>query len=104
MLIWMFILSTIYWLFGVAGFMEHLKHVPFTLRSFQYWSGLMNALLLTNVCLLVHFVRGTYAKYCLQYVLTDGVVIWRAWVLCFDDYPKTLILNCCLLGLTFCGP
>jgi hypothetical protein len=64
----------------------------------------MNALLLTNVSSLVYFIRGIYVKYYLQYFLTDGVVIWRAWVLCFDDYPKTLILNCCLLGLTFCRP
>ena len=32
-----------------------------------------------------------------QFVFTDGVVVWRAWVLCREDYRKALTVP--LLGL-----
>ena len=35
-------------------------------------------------------------------MLTDGVVVWRAWVLCRDGYSKSLIIPLMLLCLTIC--
>ncbi len=35
-------------------------------------------------------------------MLTDGVVVWRAWVLCQDGYSKSLIIPLMFLCLTFC--
>ncbi|KAI0258320.1 hypothetical protein BC834DRAFT_835840 [Gloeopeniophorella convolvens] len=35
-----------------------------------------------------------------NYVLTDGVVVWRAWVLCNDDNRKLLVASIFFLGCT----
>lgn len=37
----------------------------------------------------------------LQYGITDGVVVWRAWVLCKDVSKKLLYGVVTLLGLTY---
>ena len=37
-----------------------------------------------------------------QFVLTDGVVVWRAWVICRDEYRKLLTAPIVMLVLTMC--
>ncbi|KAK0243186.1 hypothetical protein EDD85DRAFT_900395 [Armillaria nabsnona] len=83
MLDFMFSLSTAYWILSLyqdanliaTSFLHEVSH--------DVHMPLLNALVLLN------------------YVLTDGVVVWRAWVICQDEYSKMLILPLAFLCLTF---
>ncbi|KAK0209242.1 hypothetical protein DFS33DRAFT_519543 [Desarmillaria ectypa] len=89
LLVFMFSLSTAYWILSLYQAMDiittsfvhsiRLDDIAFTYGRKQ---DVMNALVLLN------------------YVLTDGVVVWRAWVLCRDEYSKSLILPLVFLCLT----
>ncbi|KAK0461718.1 uncharacterized protein EV420DRAFT_1526815 [Desarmillaria tabescens] len=90
MLVFMFSLSTAYWILSLYHDV-HLITTSFVhgiplddiASTYSVQQGmLMNALVLLN------------------YVLTDGVVVWRAWVLCQDGYSKSLILPMVFLCLT----
>ncbi|KAJ7141427.1 hypothetical protein C8R44DRAFT_763436 [Mycena epipterygia] len=74
--VFMYILSTAYWAYSVADVVDRMRIYVFTPRSplaiqFTFlhdgitkWSPLFNAIVLIN------------------YVLSDGVVVWRAWIIC----------------------
>ncbi|KAK0476166.1 hypothetical protein IW261DRAFT_1492322 [Armillaria novae-zelandiae] len=89
MLVFMFSVSTAYWILSLyqvvliitTSFVHNtpLEEIAFTPGRNE--QDVMNALVLLN------------------YVLTDGVVVWRAWVLCRDEYSKSLILPLVFLCL-----
>lgn len=106
----MFALSTTHWIASIATLIR-LIQVWFLAADPDAQSGpiflpLFNALILVNVRpVLVFFccaVTESWCYYCLvmvQCVLTDGVVVWRAWVLCSVDGTKTLKMCLFMLGL-----
>ncbi|KAJ3859017.1 hypothetical protein EV359DRAFT_51476, partial [Lentinula novae-zelandiae] len=85
MTMFMFALSTTHWIASIATLIR-LIQVWFLAADPDAQSGpiflpLFNALILVN------------------YVLTDGAVVWRAWVLCSVDGTKTLKMCLFMLGL-----
>ncbi|KAL5504107.1 hypothetical protein ACEPAH_8180 [Sanghuangporus vaninii] len=84
--IFMFLLSTTYWVSSVGNEISTLVVIfsssPDRLTVWSSLFTLFNSLLLIN------------------YVLTDGVVVWRAWVLCKDGSKKILIVPLFLLLCT----
>ncbi|KAK0243211.1 hypothetical protein EDD85DRAFT_761205 [Armillaria nabsnona] len=91
MLVFIFSLSTVYWIISLYNDVNlitvHFVHEvslddTITTRALRQGMPLMSALVLLN------------------YVLTDGVVVWRAWVLCQDGYSKSLIIPLMFLCLT----
>ncbi|KAJ4478420.1 hypothetical protein J3R30DRAFT_2898232 [Lentinula aciculospora] len=83
--IFMFLLSTVYWIASISTLIQ-LIQVWFlaadpNARSAPNYLPFFNALVLVN------------------YILTDGVVVWRAWVLCSVDGTKTLTFCLFMLGL-----
>ncbi|KAK0444378.1 hypothetical protein EV421DRAFT_1800763, partial [Armillaria borealis] len=83
MLVFMFSLSTAYWILTLYGDVDLIATSFLHEVSHDVPMPLINALVLLN------------------YVLTDGVVVWRAWVICQDEYSKSLILPLVFLCLTF---
>ncbi|KZV78960.1 hypothetical protein EXIGLDRAFT_783013 [Exidia glandulosa HHB12029] len=90
-LIWvalfMFLLSSAFWTASVANlFLRYQAYFiapsPAFARKIDTFSTLANAIILSN------------------YVLTDGVVVWRAWVLCRHDSGRVLYVPCAFLFLT----
>ncbi|KAK0491422.1 hypothetical protein IW261DRAFT_1413728 [Armillaria novae-zelandiae] len=91
MLVFMFSLSTVYWIISLYNDVNLITRLyvhevaldeTATTRALVQGMPLMSALVLLN------------------YVLTDGVVVWRAWVLCQDGYSKSLIIPLMFLCLT----
>ncbi|KAJ3926606.1 MAG: hypothetical protein NXY57DRAFT_905376, partial [Lentinula lateritia] len=85
MSIFMFLLSTVYWIVSVSTLIQ-LIQVWFLAsdpdaHSAPNYLPILNALALVN------------------YIITDGVVVWRAWVLCSGDGTKALIMCLFMLGL-----
>ncbi|KAL5485978.1 hypothetical protein ACEPAI_7022 [Sanghuangporus weigelae] len=78
--IFMFLLSTAFWTASVANFIATLNifYVSSSEQSSVWFMlfPLFNALLLVNI----------------QYVLTDSVVVWRAWILCKDGSKAILTI------------
>ncbi|KAK0190541.1 hypothetical protein F5146DRAFT_1044688 [Armillaria mellea] len=83
MLVFMFSLSTAYWILTLYGDVNLIATSFLDRVSHDVPMPLMNAIVLIN------------------YVLTDGVVVWRAWVICRDEYSKSLIFPLVFLCLTF---
>ncbi|KAL5525816.1 hypothetical protein ACEPAG_7153 [Sanghuangporus baumii] len=85
--IFMFLLSTTYWVSSVGNEISTLVVIfsssPDRLTVWSSLFTLFNSLLLIN------------------YVLTDGVVVWRAWVLCKDGSKKILMVPLFWLFCTF---
>ncbi|PBK66931.1 hypothetical protein ARMSODRAFT_959602 [Armillaria solidipes] len=90
MLVFMFSLSTAYWILSLyndvhittASFVQISLDDTASTHALQQAVPMMSALVLLN------------------YVLTDGVVVWRAWVICQDGYRRSLILPLGFLCLT----
>jgi len=85
MAITMFALSSMYWIMSVVVTfividVWHSQFDPVT-RNPPDWLPMFSALLLVN------------------YIVTDGVVVWRAWVLCSDQNRVVLVLPVIMLGL-----
>ncbi|KAH7874893.1 uncharacterized protein C8R40DRAFT_1171008 [Lentinula edodes] len=83
--IFMFLLSTVYWIASVSTLIQ-LIQVWFLAsdpdaHSAPNYLPILNALALVN------------------YIITDGVVVWRAWVLCSGDGTKALTMCLFMLGL-----
>ncbi|KAJ3866780.1 hypothetical protein EV359DRAFT_35930 [Lentinula novae-zelandiae] len=83
--IFMFLLSTVYWIASVSTLIQ-LIQVWFLAsdpdaHSAPNYLPILNALALVN------------------YIITDGVVVWRAWVLCSGDGTKAIIMCLFMLGL-----
>ncbi|KAK0444380.1 hypothetical protein EV421DRAFT_2018673, partial [Armillaria borealis] len=85
MLVFMFSLSTAYWILTLYGDVDLIATSFLHEVSHDVPMPLINALVLLN------------------YVLTDGVVVWRAWVICQDGYRRSLILPLGFLCLTLSG-
>ncbi|THU80032.1 hypothetical protein K435DRAFT_768381 [Dendrothele bispora CBS 962.96] len=90
MTVFMFILSTFLWAVTIVDLIRSIKVWLLDSRpgeDFPQYFTLFNAFGLVN------------------YVLTDGVVVWRAWVLCHDENRKALFvpmfLLCCTGATTF---
>ncbi|PBL02981.1 hypothetical protein ARMGADRAFT_1024102 [Armillaria gallica] len=83
MLVFMFSLSTAYWILTLYNDVNLIATSFLYGVSHDVHMPLLNALVLLN------------------YVLTDGVVVWRAWVICRNEYRKSLILPLVFLCLTF---
>ncbi|EJD54813.1 hypothetical protein AURDEDRAFT_179871 [Auricularia subglabra TFB-10046 SS5] len=85
--LFMLLLSTAYWIASVASLVIHV-HSYFISPSLSLqnkdnvFSSLRSAVILIN------------------YVITDGVVVWRAWVLCRSDNGRLLYLPLLFLCLT----
>ncbi|KIK53789.1 hypothetical protein GYMLUDRAFT_250113 [Collybiopsis luxurians FD-317 M1] len=81
----MFLLSTAYWIASLSTLIQFfqawfLSADPDTQKT-PHYLFFFNALMLVN------------------YILTDGVVVWRAWVLCHADGKRALIMCLFLLCL-----
>ncbi|PBL02978.1 hypothetical protein ARMGADRAFT_955675 [Armillaria gallica] len=83
MLVFMFSLSTAFWILTLYNDVNLIATSFLHGASHDVHMALLNALVLLN------------------YVLTDGVVVWRAWVICQNEYRKSLILPLVFLCLTF---
>jgi len=88
----MYLLSAAYWAYSVANGVDRMfQYLHFALHPSSVlpdhtpvtqWSPLFNALTLIN------------------YVLSDGVVVWRAWIICVRKHRKFLWITFVLLGFT----
>ncbi|KAI0245589.1 hypothetical protein BJV78DRAFT_280000 [Lactifluus subvellereus] len=85
----MFVLSTMYWISSVV-FM--FWTIAATLDPFKHWHhpgppGWLPTI--TNIVLLIN------------YIITDGVVVWRTWVLCADQSTAVLMIPVVTLIINF---
>ncbi|KAJ6594292.1 hypothetical protein B0H19DRAFT_1094857 [Mycena capillaripes] len=88
----MYGLSAAYWAYQLADGVDRMYQlVDLAVHPFQetfdhtavtQWSPLFNALTLIN------------------YVLSDGVVVWRAWIICLRNQRKYLWITMGFLGIT----
>jgi len=90
--LFMYLLSAAYWAYNIADGVDRMNGFisvavnPFQ-RTFDHtrvteWSPLFNAVTLIN------------------YVLSDGVVVWRAWVVCLRNHRKYLWVTMFFLSVT----
>ncbi|KAJ6489514.1 hypothetical protein C8R47DRAFT_959329, partial [Mycena vitilis] len=88
----MYTISAAYWVYSVANGVDKMQQVidlalhPFE-ETFDHttvtkWSPLFNAIMLIN------------------YVLSDGVVVWRAWIICLRNHRKYLWITVGFLAMT----
>ncbi|KAJ3877246.1 hypothetical protein F5051DRAFT_440731 [Lentinula edodes] len=85
MSIFMFLLSTVYWIASVSTLIQLIQ--VWFLASDPDANSAPNYLPILNALALVN------------YIITDGVVVWRAWVLCSGDGTKALTMCLFMLGL-----
>jgi len=88
----MYVLSAAYWAYSVADGVDRMyEYIALAVNPFRAtfdhtevtkWSPLFNAVTLIN------------------YVLSDGVVVWRAWVICLRNHRKYLWITIVFLALT----
>jgi len=76
----MFTLSTMYWISSVVITFLVIRSAFDPTYDAPSWFTLFNAILLVN------------------FILTDGVVVWRAWVLCPENKP-VLVVSIVLLAI-----
>ncbi|KAJ4498555.1 hypothetical protein C8R41DRAFT_864735 [Lentinula lateritia] len=85
MTVFMFLLSTANWIASISTLIQLLQAWFLApdpdSRSVPTYLPFFSALILVN------------------YILTDGVVVWRAWVLCSVDGTKSLMMCFFMLGL-----
>ncbi|KAK0499653.1 hypothetical protein EDD18DRAFT_1349847 [Armillaria luteobubalina] len=91
MLVFMFSISTAYWIISVYNDVNLITRL-YTHEVFADETAATHAL--------IQGMPLMSALVLLNYALTDGVVVWRAWVLCRDGYSKSLIIPLMLLCLT----
>ncbi|KAJ7141446.1 hypothetical protein C8R44DRAFT_246963 [Mycena epipterygia] len=90
--LFMYLLSAAYWAYSVADVVDRMRNYINDLQNpLNYsashdtvtkWSPLFNAIVLVN------------------YILSDAVVVWRAWILCLRNHRKYLSIAIFFLGLT----
>ncbi|KAJ6498955.1 hypothetical protein C8R45DRAFT_1125831, partial [Mycena sanguinolenta] len=88
----MYLLSVAFWAYSVAEGADRMyQYIALAIHPFQSvpdhsavteWSPIFNALTLIN------------------YVLSDGVVVWRAWIICVRNHRKYLWITIGLLAVT----
>jgi len=86
-IIFMFTLSTICWIMTVIAVILRI-HAYFVAPSSTNLRNSAILITITNAIILVN------------YIITDGVVVWRAWVLCKDDHPVLVKIPIALLIIT----
>ncbi|KAJ6625797.1 hypothetical protein B0H10DRAFT_1761121, partial [Mycena sp. CBHHK59/15] len=84
--IFMYILSVTFWAYSIADVIDWMhvylnNPVAPNLTPITKWYNLFNAVVLVNIRF-------------------DGVVVWRAWIICSRDYQKYLYIPLVLLMLT----
>ncbi|KAJ7077257.1 hypothetical protein B0H15DRAFT_861942 [Mycena belliarum] len=81
--LFMYLLSAGYWAYSVAGVVNRFRNyialaadssLDQTVNDVLKWSPLFNALTM------------------IIYVLSDGIVVWRAWVICFRRHRKYMCI------------
>ncbi|KAJ7497669.1 hypothetical protein FB451DRAFT_240805 [Mycena latifolia] len=90
--VFMYLLSTAYWVYSVADVADRMNvYIDDLLNPVKdsadhdkvtKWSPLFNALVLLN------------------YIISDGIVVWRAWILCMRNRGKYLGATISFLVLT----
>ncbi|KAF9016068.1 hypothetical protein BDP27DRAFT_1251751, partial [Rhodocollybia butyracea] len=85
MTIFMYSISSIHWILSVVNVIQTILQLGF---------------LSSNPDKTPHFpVQLFSALMLINYILTDGVVVWRAWVLCNDSSARVLKIT---MGMLFC--
>ncbi|KAJ3555768.1 hypothetical protein NM688_g2388 [Phlebia brevispora] len=82
-----FITSAAYWVVSIADQIERMR-TYFVDRSLRDSTTILSYATLFNALIFVNYIFG------------DGVVVWRAYTLCREDYRKTLIIPTIFLVLT----
>ncbi|KIK62789.1 hypothetical protein GYMLUDRAFT_84249 [Collybiopsis luxurians FD-317 M1] len=85
LIIFMFLLSTTYWLASISTLIQ----------LFQAWFLSSDP----DTQSPPRYIAFFSAIVAVNFVLTDGVVIWRAWVLCSVDGTKALVMCFCIYVL-----
>ncbi|KAJ7141445.1 hypothetical protein C8R44DRAFT_659177, partial [Mycena epipterygia] len=90
--LFMYLLSAAYWAYSVADVVDRMRNYIDDLQNplnhsathdkVTKWSPLFNAIVLVN------------------YILSDAVVVWRAWILCSRNHRKYLCITMFFLALT----
>ncbi|KAJ7141447.1 hypothetical protein C8R44DRAFT_247011 [Mycena epipterygia] len=90
--LFMYLLSAAYWAYSVADVVDQMRNYIDDLQNpLNYsathdtvtkWSPLFNAIVLVN------------------YILSDAVIVWRAWILCLRNHRKYLCITMFFLVLT----
>jgi hypothetical protein len=101
--VFMYLLSTAYWVFRIADLVSRIQffedHPQLSaVTPVTRFLPLFNALMLIIVGVL--FVACIPLNLDSQYVLCDGVVIWRARLVCSQGHRKYLYLPLFFLALT----
>ncbi|KAF7321785.1 hypothetical protein MKEN_00700300 [Mycena kentingensis (nom. inval.)] len=93
--LFMYILSDLYWIYCIANGVDRIRglvqqaqrpgsrvlaHTPVTM-----WSPLFNSLIAFN------------------YVISDGIVVWRAWIICLRNHRRYLWISIVFLAFTTMG-
>ncbi|KAJ6594329.1 hypothetical protein B0H19DRAFT_1095022 [Mycena capillaripes] len=86
----MYMVSASYWIFSciyLADWMRRYMKLPITgvdpgLDGIEHWYVMFNAIIIVN------------------YVLSDGIVVWRAWVICLRNHRKYMCIPFFFLSLT----
>ncbi|KAJ7072056.1 hypothetical protein C8F01DRAFT_226271 [Mycena amicta] len=90
--VFMYLLSAAFWIYSIADCVDRIQGLVSQAKrpglrqpdhtKVTMWSPLINAVVAIN------------------YVLSDGVVVWRAWILCLRNHRKYLWISIFLLGCT----
>ncbi|KAJ6498954.1 hypothetical protein C8R45DRAFT_1210820 [Mycena sanguinolenta] len=88
----MYLLSAAYWCYSIANVTDRMRvYIQIATNKTDFssqtdavvrWSPLFNASVYIN------------------YALSDGIVIWRAWVICLRSHRKYMWIPVCFLALT----
>lgn len=102
----MFLLTTAYWTVSFASVVQNIR---LSLLTSEPHDGslsepLWNAIVLVNVRIISAYV-STADHGDSQYIITDGVVVWRAWILCQDSIvcKRMLFVSLFFLAWTACA-
>jgi hypothetical protein len=108
----MFAVSTIYWISSVVVtflvITDWFSNADPNKLNSPSWLTMFSAILLINVSILhtPHHLERASRLRCPdfdQYILTDGVVVWRAWVLCADQSRVILMVPVVTLTVNSCA-
>ena len=107
--VFMFLLSTAYWTVSLGNLIDTINtYFSSNPNRLTIWSNLFplfNSLLLINVSEVPSCLKPVQTGHWLllqKYVLTDCVVVWRAWVLCKFGGKKIFLVPMLFLLCTSC--
>ncbi|KAJ3546295.1 hypothetical protein NM688_g5530 [Phlebia brevispora] len=101
-----FMVSSTYWVIQLTEqlvrvytfFIEPAKRNNLNLSSY---AEMFNAIALINASTHSQSSMALLTGLPIQYLVSDGIVVWRAWVLCKEDYKKALMAPMFFITLTF---